>query len=180
MTLGQRVAVMDEGEFQQVAPPMEVYRRPANRFVAGFVGSPAMNFLACSVDGGDGRAALACEGFRIGLDEPPGAEPGAPLTLGVRPHDVEIVAENGGEPGRGGPVTSGESARVEPDVHGRVDVLEPLGAEILVHLRVAGHGEGLRAIVPPETPVAVDAEVGIRFRRDRLHLFEEASGRRLG
>jgi multiple sugar transport system ATP-binding protein len=79
MTLGSRVAVMRDGFLQQVAPPMELYRRPANRFVAGFVGSPAMNFLP-----GDTVAGKA-----------PAPKPGA--TLGVRPHDVTIVLQGQGD-----------------------------------------------------------------------------------
>jgi multiple sugar transport system ATP-binding protein len=77
MTLGSRVAVMRDGFLQQVAPPMELYRRPANRFVAGFVGSPAMNFLP--------REIAARAAPRIGV------------TLGVRPHDVAIVPRGEGD-----------------------------------------------------------------------------------
>ncbi len=79
MTLGWRVAVMKDGFLQQVAPPMELYRKPANRFVAEFVGSPAMNFLP-----GNTIAALA-EGRR------------AAATLGTRPHDLAIVPQGAGD-----------------------------------------------------------------------------------
>ncbi|HEX7337730.1 MAG TPA: ABC transporter ATP-binding protein [Gemmatimonadales bacterium] len=79
MTLGSRVAVMLDGFLQQVAPPMELYRQPANRFVAAFVGSPGMNFLPGDIMGGKG----------------PAREPG--LTLGVRPHDVTIVPTGTGD-----------------------------------------------------------------------------------
>jgi multiple sugar transport system ATP-binding protein len=78
MTLGWRVAVMRDGFLQQVAPPMELYRRPANQFVAGFVGSPAMNFLPGDI-------------IPTGQLEKPGA------TLGVRPHDVTIVKQGAGD-----------------------------------------------------------------------------------
>jgi multiple sugar transport system ATP-binding protein len=77
MTLGSRVAVMRDGFLQQVAPPMELYRRPANRFVAGFVGSPGMNFLPGDLVPRLGRKAGA--------------------TLGIRPHDVAIVPPGAGE-----------------------------------------------------------------------------------
>src|SRR6476660_1851803 len=73
MTLGTRVAVLKDGFLQQVAPPMELYRKPANQFVAGFVGSPGMNFLPGSILKGEG----------------PGGGKG--LTLGIRPHDLAIV-----------------------------------------------------------------------------------------
>jgi multiple sugar transport system ATP-binding protein len=79
MTLGSRVAVMKDGFLQQVAPPMELYRRPANRFVAGFVGSPGMNFLTAP----------------ILKSEAPGG--GTGLTLGVRPHDLTIVPRGTGD-----------------------------------------------------------------------------------
>jgi multiple sugar transport system ATP-binding protein len=79
MTLGSRVAVMRDGFLQQVAPPMEVYRHPANRFVAGFVGSPGMNFLP---------------GLTLKREAPAG---GNGLTLGVRPHDVTIVPRGTGD-----------------------------------------------------------------------------------
>lgn len=79
MTLGWRVAVMLDGFLQQVAPPMELYRRPANRFVAEFVGSPGMNFLP-----GDTVPGVA--GGR-----------GSAVTLGVRPHDLAIVPQGAGD-----------------------------------------------------------------------------------
>lgn len=80
MTLGSRVAVMRDGFLQQVAPPMELYRQPANRFVAGFVGSPAMNFLPAEL--------------MSGVSPSPR---GAAATLGVRPHDVTIVRRGSGD-----------------------------------------------------------------------------------
>ena len=79
MTLGSRVAVMRDGFLQQVAPPMELYRRPANRFVAGFVGSPGMNFLP---------------GLILKSEAPSN---GKGLTLGIRPHDVAIVPRGSGD-----------------------------------------------------------------------------------
>lgn len=205
MTLGQRVAVMRDGAFQQVAPPMEVYRRPANAFVGGFVGSPAMNFLACDYRTDDAGARLVCGEVPLDLGDGEGARGReGPVLLGIRPHDVEPV-----EP-------------AEADVRARVDVVEPLGSEVLLHLRVEGMeeairaaaelaataesasrdgggegseagraagpegpGEGaeaaaeFRAVVPPETGAAVDDRLGLRFRRDRLHLFDRPSGRRL-
>jgi multiple sugar transport system ATP-binding protein len=79
MTLGSRVAVMRDGFLQQVAPPMDLYRRPANRFVAGFVGSPAMNFLLGEI--------------MAGMSQTPRSN----MTLGVRPHDITIVGKGAGD-----------------------------------------------------------------------------------
>jgi multiple sugar transport system ATP-binding protein len=145
MTLGTRVAVMRDGFLQQVAPPMELYRRPANRFVAGFVGSPGMNFLP-----GDIIPALA-------------TTRGPSTTLGVRPHDLGIVGAGAG------------------DLDAWVDVVESRGSELLVYLRVGAKGDGpeLRIVAPPEPAIEPERLVGVVFDRDRLHWFEEESGKRL-
>jgi len=143
MTLGGRVAVLRDGDLQQAAPPMELYRRPANRFVAGFVGSPEMNFLPGDILGA--------------------AAPGPGLTLGVRPHDLAIVAAGAG------------------DLDAWVDVVEPRGSELLLYLRLGADRAGaeLRVIAAPEPPVEVERVVGVKFDRARLHWFEAESGRRV-
>jgi ABC-type sugar transport system ATPase subunit len=143
LTLGTRVAVMNEGRVEQVGPPLEVYRRPETLFVATFVGSPAMNLLPAdllpSLSRGDG-------------------------TLGIRPHDIAVVA-----PGAG-------------DSDALVDVVEPRGSELLLYLRLGVGGEGLeiRVVTPPDLDVAPDRVVGLRFDRARLHLFDRETGRRVG
>jgi multiple sugar transport system ATP-binding protein len=144
MTLGSRVAVMRDGFLQQVAPPMELYRKPANRFVAGFVGSPAMNFLPGDLVRGLNAAS-------------------ADKILGVRPHEVVLV-----QSGKG-------------DLDALVDVVEPRGSELLVYLRLGPRGDGaeVKVIAPPETAIEAGKVVGLRFDRERLHWFDQASGNRL-
>ena len=156
LTLGGRVTVMRDGVVEQVGPPMEVYRRPASVFVAGFVGSPAMNLLPGDVADGRWRGLAGWPSRR----RPP--VPGR-LTLGVRPHDVAVVA-----PGTG-------------DVDARVDVVEPRGSELLLYGRLGGDEKGaeVRVIAPPEPAIPVDAVVGLRAARERLHWFDER-GRRIG
>jgi multiple sugar transport system ATP-binding protein len=155
LTLGGRVTVMRDGVVEQVGPPMEVYRRPATVFVAGFVGSPAMNLLDGEVADGRWRGPG-------GLDLPAPSAGVPRLTLGVRPHDVAVVA-----PGTG-------------DVDARVDVVEPRGSEQLVYARLGGDaGPEVRVVAPPEPAVAVDSVIGLRAERDRLHWFDE-QGRRSG
>jgi multiple sugar transport system ATP-binding protein len=162
LTLGGRVTVMRDGLVEQVGPPMDVYRRPASVFVAGFVGSPAMNLLPGVVSdsgawSGPGGMVLPVEGW--------GRDAGTPrqVTLGVRPHDVELVA-----PGAG-------------DVDARVDVVEPRGSELLVHLALGADGEAgeVRVVAPPEPAIAMEASVGLRCGRRRLHWFDGDSGKRL-
>jgi multiple sugar transport system ATP-binding protein len=162
LTLGGRVAVMRDGNVEQVAPPMEVYRRPASVFVAGFVGSPAMNLLPGEV-GADG-AWTGPGGLALPLPAALRASAGtARVTLGVRPHDVAIVP-----PGAG-------------DADARADVVEPRGSELLVYFRLGTDGAAgeLRVVTPPEQEIAVDTAAGVRLDRDRLHWFDEPTGRRL-
>jgi len=160
LTLGNRIAVMHGGVVEQVAPPMEVYRRPATAFVAGFVGSPAMNLLAGEVRGdgrwhGPGGLTLASPRTAAGS--------GGPVTLGIRPHEVAIVAPGSGE------------------TDARMDVVEPRGSEVLVYVRL-GPGEDapeVRIVAPPETTLPADGTVGLRLDPGRLHWFDGGSGRRL-
>jgi multiple sugar transport system ATP-binding protein len=184
MTLGQRVAVMNDGRLEQVAPPMEVYRHPATRFVGGFVGSPAMNFFPGRLSRDDGAPLFEGEYLRFRVEEDgsgEGREGGdsdagndgdaRPVTLGVRPGDLRLVP-----PGQG-------------DFDSVVDVVEPLGSQVLVHLRPPDAPaeapadeealEEIRAVVDPEEVPEVNEQVGARPRRDRLHFFDADSGRRL-
>jgi multiple sugar transport system ATP-binding protein len=168
MTLGNRIAVMHEGRLQQCAPPLEVYQRPVNAFVAGFVGNPAMNFLSCELRREQGRLVVSGDGFQLSLDPPAGMDAGEETRsaqLGVRPQDMEVVGTDGA------------------DLVARVDVIEPLGSAVLAHLAVGEPGEAgtreLRLVTTPEVELTQDGSIGLRFRRDRLHLFAHASGARL-
>jgi multiple sugar transport system ATP-binding protein len=152
MTLGSRVAVMRDGFLQQVAPPMELYRRPANQFVGGFVGSPAMNFLTAELQP-DGSATVG--GARFPASGIKGANAGR-VTLGIRPHDISVVASGAG------------------DFDAWVDVVEPRGSELLVYLRMGPDRSGpeLRVVTPPEPPIDAERVVGVVLDRERLHWFE--------
>ena len=163
MTLGNRVAVMSEGIFQQVAPPMELYRRPVNEFVAGFVGSPAMNFFDCELGIEAALWRLTNDSLRLSLDGAGWREPAGRVTLGIRPHDIELVAPEQG------------------DARARVDVVEPLGSEVLVHLELPSKAEApfVRAILSPEREINEGDEVGLHFPPERVHLFDATSGKRL-
>ena len=138
MTLGTRVAVMRDGIIEQLAPPLELYQRPANSFVAGFVGVPMMNLFTA-----------------------PGLEHGRAL-VGVRPHDIVLTA-----PGEGEGV-------------GRIELVEPLGATQVVHVRVDDAADRrLRVVVAADAPVAAEQRVGFRINPARVHLFDERTGGRL-
>jgi multiple sugar transport system ATP-binding protein len=125
MTMGDRVAVMRKGELQQVAPPQELYDRPVNLFVAGFIGSPAMNMLEARIERGDGSVSAVLGDIRLELPEHPwlAAYDGKTVVLGIRPEDLEDAA-----------IANGGSG---PRLRGTVELREALGAEVLVHFTVA-------------------------------------------
>ncbi len=124
MTMGDRVAVMRKGELQQVAPPQELYDRPRNVFVAGFIGSPAMNMLEGRVERGDGGVAVVLGESRLEVDEPQlGPHVGRTVVVGLRPENLEDAAIANGAPGG--------------RLRGRVELREALGAEVLVHFTIS-------------------------------------------
>jgi multiple sugar transport system ATP-binding protein len=116
---------MRKGELQQVAPPQELYDRPVNVFVAGFIGSPAMNMLEARVERGDGVVSVVVGDARLELSEYPwlAAYDGRTVVLGIRPEDLEDAAVANGDAG--------------PRLRGRVELREALGSEVLVHFMVA-------------------------------------------
>ena len=130
MTMGDRVAVMRKGEIQQVETPQELYDRPVNLFVGGFIGSPAMNMLEATIERADGGLAAVAGAQRIALgQETLSARPaleryaGRPVVLGIRPEDLDDASLVGDAP---------EDRRLK----GHVELREALGAEIMVHFSV--------------------------------------------
>jgi multiple sugar transport system ATP-binding protein len=164
VTLGDRVTVLRDGQIEQVAPPMELYNRPATVFVGGFIGSPSMSFFPCTLRRDNGKTRLEGRAFSLDMDAAH-----VPLTtqsallLGVRPNDIELV-----EP-------------AHADARARVDVIQLQGSETVLHLKLLGKGEEMSAtaIVPAGTKLYPDSRVGIRFPRERLHLFDAHSARRI-
>ncbi|MGD8868950.1 MAG: sn-glycerol-3-phosphate ABC transporter ATP-binding protein UgpC [Gemmatimonadales bacterium] len=161
MTLGDRVAVLNEGKLQQVDTPSEVYCRPANLFVAGFIGSPTMNFFRGAIQTRDRAQRFECPEFGVDFADQLSNQAPDSVTLGVRPQDIQI------------------SATAAADVTGTIDVVELLGSELLLHLHLGDEADSIRVIVPESAAVAEDQAVGLRFRRDRLHLFDAQRGARL-
>jgi multiple sugar transport system ATP-binding protein len=158
MTLGDRIAVLDQGVLQQVGPPLEVYDRPANRFVASFLGSPPMNFLS---------APVTAEGFRLAddyvLPTPAHLEGAAPegqeVQVGIRPEDVDVSLDGDG-------------------LKAVIAVSEPLGAETLLTLDT-DRGAVVARVAPTFRP-AVGDTVRVRPRAEMTHLFAVDSGDRIG
>jgi multiple sugar transport system ATP-binding protein len=161
MTLGDRVVVMKDGLVQQVGEPLELYGRPANRFVAGFIGSPAMNFVEVAINGaGDGLWAEA-EGLRLKVPAHLAArvrsQTGQRLTLGLRPEALTLA--------NGADAPSDDSSFAT-----KVDVVEPLGNEILLNFRAGG--VPMVARVDPGVRVKPHDSIRFAFDPQRLHFFD--------
>ena len=156
MTLGDRIAVLSAGHLQQVDTPMALYRRPANLFVAGFIGSPPMNRLRATCAGAPSRLELAGSGLAIPIPPPP--RPVTEPVLGIRPEAVTVKREGSGLPAR-------------------VTLVEPLGAEALVYLELGG--QDLIARVEQGTLPEVDSLVGLEFRPDDVLWFDAGTGERV-
>ncbi len=153
MTMGDRVAVLKDGLLQQVAPPRELYNNPANLFVAGFIGSPAMNLIPLTAQGGVAEFGDA----RIRLPE------GSPtnITVGIRPEHL----------------TPGEGAGIELTA----EMVEELGADAYVY-GTANLGQGPQQMVARvdwATPPKVGDRIRLRADADRIHIFDTATGERI-
>jgi len=167
MTLGDRVVVMRDGRILQQATPLEIYTRPADRFVAGFIGAPAMNFIDVTLARVDGRLTAEAEGLRIRVPDEQAAalerQPAQTLTLGVRPEHVAIGdphPENG----------TGFDAMIE--------VTEQLGAELLVGVRVAGTIV-VASRIDPWAKLALHQKLRLSLDPRGLHFFDRDTGEAL-
>ena len=160
MTLGQKIVVFNGGHIEQAGTPLELYERPANRFVAGFLGSPRMNFIPATLAGEEGATAAVrlADGSIAEVAADVGrVRAGAALTLGVRPEHLQLA--NAAEGG----------------ISATVALVEYLGDVVLVHLQVAGVDGTLAAKVNAGSAVpAVGARVGLRFDAGHAYLFDDA------
>jgi sn-glycerol 3-phosphate transport system ATP-binding protein len=157
MTLADRLIVMNAGHAEQVGAPLEVYERPASVFVAGFIGAPAMNLLRARVAGGRAMAGAAA----LPLPQAAGLGEGREIDWGVRPEHVELA------PGA-----------ADADAEVAVDLVEALGADTLVHARLADGG-ALTLRLPGTTRVREGDRLPLRLPPAALHAFDAASGRRI-
>ena len=159
LTLGDRIAVLRDGVLQQLATPMELYSKPANRFVAGFIGSPGMNFLEGTL-GRDGRGAIfTAPDLRLELPGESLPQTGT-VVLGVRPQHLTV--------GGGG----------DGSLRGEVAVVEPMGNEQIVYVTLAS-GSRVVAVAPPEPAVKPGEAVSIAVRANAVHFFDAETGTRI-
>ncbi|MCC2688786.1 MAG: transporter ATP-binding protein [Rhizobiaceae bacterium] len=159
MTLADRIVVLRAGRIEQVGTPLELYNRPANLFVAGFIGAPRMNFLPGRIAGSaDGRSTVELGGAGTMLVEKVEAAAGDHVTLGVRPHHLRLLPAGGG-------------------VAAEVTLVEALGSETILHARTPDR-QSLLAVLAGQQEVAAGETIHLEFDPGTLHLFD-SSGLRL-
>ena len=162
MTLGDRVVIMRDGRVQQVGSPLTVYSKPANKFVAGFIGAPAMNFIDVTLRSEGGTITVEAPGVNLTVTASDSralaAQCNRRVTLGVRPEHLLL---KDGTPG--------------PGFDARVEVVEQLGSEIVLETKV-GDNRVTVARVPAESAVAAGDQVRLAAQQDRLHFFDPESG----
>ena len=159
MTLGDRVVVMKDGLIQQVGEPLELYNNPANKYVAGFIGSPAMNFANTSIEEVGGKFYATNSTMRIRVPDPiaarMGAHKGKPATLGIRPEDLHMA--NGNDP-------------AELSFEAVVEVAEQLGSEIILDLKAGGGA--MVASVEPTVRVKPQQKIRLGINPAGLRFFD--------
>jgi multiple sugar transport system ATP-binding protein len=164
LTLADRIAVMHNGVIQQLAAPKEIYRRPINRFVAGFVGSPAMNFVEGRLKKTNGGVAInVADGPDIPLDGYPFQsvpEEGRPITLGIRPEQIDPTGASGGSK--------------LPIV---ISLIDPMGADALLWGTIANNTVSIR--IGPEDAYKIGDTVSAAFDPSAASVFDAESGARL-
>ena len=159
MTMGDRIAVMNQGQIQQIADPLKIYNHPANRFVAEFIGSPPMNFLPVDLVS---PSKLVHKCFELDL---PAAwktlgDSHRSLTLGIRPQHLSLASQ------------SKSSIQIE------VDLVEALGNETYITAHLVGDEKTtLTVSLPPDKPIAVGNVLWLALDIDKIHLFTVDDGR---
>src|SRR5437763_12399900 len=169
MTLGDRIVVMNRGHVMQIDTPINLYERPKNKFVAGFIGNPAMNFVNGTVEGGGPSRFVAGGGdWEINLPArvaaPLAPARGKAITMGIRPEDVSIVA---------GPRVAPATATA------RLDLVESLGNETFIYARAGRHDITARLGSTQSLP-PLGGTVVLAFNLERAHFFDAVSGERIG
>jgi multiple sugar transport system ATP-binding protein len=161
MTMGDRIVVMHDGIIQQVDTPQGVYDHPANKFVAGFIGSPSMNFIDCNIEKKDGSVFAICPGMNIRIPEDKARKLNKLIDrkaiLGLRPENIKAIPDSVGQ--------SSENC-----FHSTVWVVEPVGSEQLVYLR--GESGTLIARFDPQVSMRIGEKVELMVDIDNGHIFD--------
>jgi multiple sugar transport system ATP-binding protein len=166
MTMADRVVVMNQGLVEQAGPPQELYLNPASKFVAGFIGSPSMNFLEARLDGGpEGLLVVLEDGKRLVVPTEKVARyashVGKSVTFGIRPESISARQDRPGD--------------VSIDV--TIDLVEPLGASTMIYFNVGA--ASLCASIEPQDGLKAGLTMPLSFNMNQMHLFDAETGRSL-
>ena len=153
MTMADKIVVMHDGAVEQIGSPLELYDRPANLFVAGFIGSPAMNFIAGRLEGGEPPTLATASGVKVPLSNTPQAAPGSEIIMGVRPEHVSL----------GGPQA----------MSALITVIEPTGYETVVIAKFAG--QDMTCVLRERLNGRPGDRIGLTFEGP-LHFFDAQTG----
>jgi len=161
MTMADKIVIMKDGIIQQIGDPYSVYFEPRNKFVAGFIGTPAMNFISAKLVSENGSVWVVKEDMKLlvpedKVDKVKGLV-GKDITFGIRPEDIydKMYAV---------------APKDEYTVKGSVDVVEPLGSETLIHANI--HGDDIVAKVDPKSRAAAGDKMDLVFDMSMMHLFD--------
>ena len=171
MTMSDRICVINAGELQQIDPPLVCYNEPANKFVAGFIGSPSMNFIQGEIT----NSGFKSEHISVEFDpKTVGVDLGRTVTLGVRPEDVYETTK-----------TEFVDDATDP-IAAKTDVLEPMGNEVFIYLLLSDDAEAsmdtaeaddqLLMSTDPDSTLGEDEQINVVLDRSKLHLFDGVSG----
>ena len=168
MTMGSRIVVMKDGIAQQVADPLTIYREPVNEFVAGFIGSPAMNLIDGALEEQGGNLTVSCAAFKTRVPEARAkllAGTGSrDIVLGIRPEDIYESAD-------------AEKLTASAPIRAHLDVVEPMGNEIFLYFELGG--KDLVARIDVRTPPSVNTDVDLVLDTESLHFFDKETGESL-
>ena len=156
MTMADRLIVLNEGTAEQVGTAMNIYENPASQFVAGFIGSPAMNFFPVTVDGKSVHM-----GNSTKLPRPRGLKFSGQAILGVRPEHIYLQSKG------------------KSNLQAQAKLVEPLGSETLVHGKIAGFDEDIVVKLPGKSTIAIDKTLRLTVDPKSLYFFDSDSGKRL-
>ncbi len=166
MSMADKIAVMNLGRLQQYGTPDEIYNRPANRFVANFVGSVLINLLPGRYETREGRSQVVPVGAdaraidvsdrRAAIEASPGRDGG--LTLGIRPERIRLVAPDSSD----------------ATIRAKVSLVEPLGAKDIIHLSF--DGQDVRAVGAPGSRPRIGDDVGLDFDAEAVHVIDDETG----
>ncbi len=160
MTLADTIVVFNEGRIEQVGTPLDLYNKPANRFVAGFLGSPKMNFLSGKVGSDGGKICIEVSGGKLPLDQSRSAREGETIDVGIRPEHVEVIAPD------------------LADATARVQFTEQLGGETFLYCDVGNEGNAERIVIkrPGQQRFSDNELIGLAMNPVDIYCFDSRTG----